>query len=206
MLCLYVEHLCCSSAFAKMPMPKFPKSDKKTHPEVSAKPSKLSIKTDLSASTTLHSNSSASASGASSGVTAMPIVSSPGWEIRYDPTLSEYYYVNALTNETQFDHPDEVLSPLDSPIGTTQKAQEPSMLVGSPGTSEHRKLFKGCALKRTISPRLFQAKRSSSPTPKTAVLMDIPTTEPDDDQDVEEFRRMLDLEMKNYEVERLRNP
>jgi hypothetical protein len=164
-------------------IPRFTKSDKKSRPSSpSNSSSRLSVKTDLSES---------------SISTAKPVVSSPDWEIRYDPTLSEYYYINTKTSETQFDHPDEVISPLASPITTSTLE------------SDHRKIFKGCALKRTISPRFFgHGKKSPSQGPT-------PRTEPEDpnhqnldvdqdaDQDVEEFKKHLVMEMENYEVERL---
>lgn len=35
-----------------------------------------------------------------------------GWEVRYDPVLGEYYYVNQINNLIQLDHPDEVSTKL----------------------------------------------------------------------------------------------
>lgn len=141
---------------------------------------KLSINTELATSPT----------------TQKPVVSSPDWTIRYDPMLAEYYYVNELTNETQFDHPDEVVSPLGSSPATTAttRSREASL------DPEHRKVFKSLGLVRTISPSFLykrgnsEAKGGTSPQKVAESILD---------QDVEEFKRQLDKEIVSYEVERL---
>ncbi|ODV94597.1 hypothetical protein PACTADRAFT_3483 [Pachysolen tannophilus NRRL Y-2460] len=35
-----------------------------------------------------------------------------GWDVKFDPILRQYYYVNQLENLVQLDHPEEVLSPV----------------------------------------------------------------------------------------------
>lgn len=152
----------------------------------SSRRSKLTIDTDLQTT--------------GSSVTAKPVVNSPDWEIRYDPTLSEYYYVNTKTNESQFDHPDEVLSPLDE-------------VPSQSNSGEHRKLFRSCSLKRTISPRLLAIpKKCPSPRiPNKSSAASSPNQSAQNrssteiDQDVEEFKRHFTMEMHDYEAQRLKN-
>lgn len=175
---------------------------------MSRKPSSFSKKSSLSVNTSDVSAES---------MNMKPKVKSPDWSIRYDPTLSVYYYVNEKTNEIQFDHPDEVVSPTASPITKQDSLNNSSAFYDT----DHRKIF-STSLKRTLSPKFFsnnnsnkhtrsksnsprassEIKQSSNTIPKNS----IGTLADDDmDEDVEEFRKQLELEMKTYECERLRS-
>lgn len=176
----------------------------------------------ISKKTTAASLSISTSSISDNDVTNLkPKVKSPDWSIRYDPTLSVYYYVNDKTNEIQFDHPDEVVSPTASPkIKTDPFNNNPSSY-----DTDHRKIF-STSLKRTLSPKFFSSintsssekylkPRSKPQSPRDSIDVQSKSTtlipnksEADDsemDEDVEEFRKQLELEMKTYEIERLRS-
>lgn len=144
-------------------------------------------------------NTKSSLSTSADSLNMKPIVKSPDWAIMYDPTLSVYYYVNNKTNETQFDHPDEVISPTASPTLNSDSTNY---------DTDHRKLF-STNLKRTLSPRFFLShsnddKKSSSPRDSLDQIPKTSTYNDDLDEDAEEFRKQLELELKNYECERLK--
>jgi len=165
-------------------------------------------------------------SSSDSSLNTKPIVKSPNWSIRYDPSLSVYYYVNEKTNEIQFDHPDEVVSPTESPISETNN--------NSTGfyDTDHKKF--STSLKRSLSPRFLShshsfghhSNKSNSQSPRSSIdhtkeelingKLNIPKSskavdntnemmKDETDEDVEEFRKQLELEMKSYECERLRS-
>ncbi|CCH43915.1 hypothetical protein BN7_3470 [Wickerhamomyces ciferrii] len=174
------------------------------------------IGSSSSSSLTSKSNKISPINHDTSGIKIKPIVKSSDWSIRYDPTLSVYFYVNDKTNETQFDHPDEVVSPVVSPI--LENAD--SVMNSSGNDTDHKNIF-STSLKRTFSPKLFTSSynkfderkpqkvpsRSSfemSSTPKSS-FRNSKDGGDDEDEDIEEFRKQLELEMKSYECERLRS-
>ncbi|GMG19231.1 unnamed protein product [Ambrosiozyma monospora] len=68
----------------------------------------------MNASRTAH-GVSANGPARSSTVTPPPLSLPENWEMRFDPTLAQFYYINTQSNEVQFDSPLEVIvSPTSS--------------------------------------------------------------------------------------------
>lgn len=93
-----------------------------------------------------------------SSIITLPQVAYP-WEVRYDSNLGQYYFYNHTTNESQFDHPDEVnKSPLSSPSTGFfhHKDTDSTMATGKRGS------FFSTSLKRTLSPKyLFHSSNNN---------------------------------------------
>lgn len=192
-------------------LPKIKLRSRSLESPAKAKPS-LSVDTETGAmrpstSTTTDSFYSTTTSTTTSTMTK-PVVQSPDWVIRYDPSLSVYYYINTRTNEAQFDHPDEVVaSPLSSPI--TPSCDN----YNSP--DEHRKLLRSSsnALRRTFSPKrlgmdggVCSGKKKNNRSHHSGEKLSDAETELNkekDDEDVAEFKKEFDLEIQRYENERL---
>lgn len=179
----------------------------------------------------------ASTSSSDSLSLAKPIVKSKHWEAIFDPTLSTYYFHNSVTNQTQFDHPDEVLVSPVSPSShfkhRTISTNDASASTATESIPEYRRSF-GFSLKRTLSPKFLHNDKNDVKVAQSPVheqeaasfsIDKVRVTSPEThvvsprsvspscesqldgtvDEDVLEFQRQLELEMRDYECERIRN-
>ncbi|CDK25596.1 unnamed protein product [Kuraishia capsulata CBS 1993] len=140
-----------------------------------------------------------------------------GWEVRFDPILKQYYYVNMIKNLIQLDHPEEVI--LHSDSDSTAISSSPSLGLGlgdsiateqtySSYTYDDGLPVKDKAVKRWIN-RFGKKKRIGSPSatpsppqspqlgsdfqPRTLTLSSTPSVrsglvDEDDDEDDDDER------------------
>ncbi|KAH3674674.1 hypothetical protein WICMUC_003090 [Wickerhamomyces mucosus] len=167
-----------------------------------------------------------------SNIMKFPEVSYP-WEVQYDSNLSKYYFVNLITQESQFDHPDEVIkSPTSSNSYNSDNNNNSNYYydtgINSTGSSPINKTNHGFNLKRTLSPKsLFSHNHDKHSKPNiynnnhtsgvsTSMNKSYSYSNDnnkyytnlnlnEDDEDIKEFKKQLQLEMYNYEMERLKN-
>lgn len=145
-----------------------------------------------------------------------------GWQVKFDPSLMTYYYLNESTNTVQLDHPEEVYSPKPqdkkSFLGLALKRRPSKKETDKEALHKAHVLDRGTR-KRTISLPVFMHKndkRSQSPeqtpsnpelsspdSPASAVSNNSSARLKQGENDLSEFQRLFSKEVESYEMDRL---